>query len=207
MMSLYMIQRRVEKLEILLLTEESKDEDPIVDYKLFTEKEKDISDTIHLFHDIAVRLGHGELRACQYRIPYESDPNSNEEAREEAICNATPEEIMRIELEGEIWQKWIHLTPLLTEEEKAAIKEYNKAMNFFGSSLMMNGAEKGWWKGYSEEELDKLRAEYEEIMAKYGEKSYENSDMKPYVAGSGIPIEVLRKMDSTMANALEAKLR
>jgi len=73
----------------------------------------------------------------------------------------------------EIIEKCIRLTANLSEEEKAVVKKYNEVIMFFGNSMMMNGAEKGWCKGYTREELEELRARYEQIMARHGEKIYE----------------------------------
>jgi hypothetical protein len=182
-MSIAKLKKEVEIVQrAIKLKDKSKPQNAPFDYELLTHKEKEIADTIHLFHDIAVRLGHGELRACQYRIPIDYDPNFSREAREEAERNATPEELKRIELTFEIYEKWIRLTALLTPEEKDAIEKYN-----------------------SKTECEEARLYYEQIMAKYGEKSYEDSDMPPYLAGSGIPIDALRKMDSTFAEALEMR--
>jgi hypothetical protein len=176
------LKKEVEIIErALKLKDKSKPQKAPFDYELFTRKEREISDTIHLFHDIAVRLGHGELRACQYRIPIEYDPNFNGEAREEAEKHATPEEQRRIELEAEIYDKWTRLMLILTETENEAIKQYN------------------------ERPTEEARLYYEQIMAKYDAKSYEDSLMQSYEAGSGIPLDVLRKMDSVFAEALEMR--
>jgi len=186
MTSLNVISRKMRSLEDILLPKEKKPTGPDIDFLLFTHREKEIGDTIHLFHDIAVRLGHGELRACRYHIPIEYDPNFCLHAREEALMNASPEELERIGLEAEIYDKWIRLTALLTETEKDAVKEYNELIG-------------------SHNPTEEIRLYYEQIMAKYDAKSYEDSDMKPYLVGSGIPRDVFRKMDAAMATVLEAK--
>jgi len=72
-----------------------------------------------------------------------------------------------------IIEKCIRLTANLSEEEKAVVKRYNRVVTFFGNSLMMNNAEKGWSKGHTKEELIELRSLYEQIMAKHGERIYE----------------------------------
>lgn len=190
------MQRTVIKLEDLLLPKTEPDKGPTVDYELFTVKEQDIADTIHLFHDIAVRLGHGELRACRYHIPIENDPNCREEAWREALENATPEELKRIELQDEIWAKWIRLTSLVTEEEKDIIKQYNAMVR---DDKFSKPPFSGSHKPPNPEKLKEARLFYEQIMAKYGATSYEDNSMKSYVAGSGIPLDVLRKMDPTAA--------
>ncbi len=83
------------------------------------------------------------------------------------------EEMKIIETLHEIIEKCIRLTASLSEEEKAIIREYNDVVRFFGSNMMMSGAEKGWWKGFTEEERLELRVLYEQLMAKYGERIYE----------------------------------
>jgi len=202
MRDLYKFNRKLQALEVLLLPREEKPKGPTLDYSLFTPKERDISDTIHLFHDIAVRLGHGTLRACRYRIPIEHDPNSREEAREEALRDATPKEFERIELERVIMLKWIRLTPLLTEEEKDIIKRYNKLATIDKfSKPPYSGSVKP-----NLEEFREARLLYNQIMAKHNAENYEDHPMKPYIAGSGIPMKLMRKMDVTFANALEVKL-
>jgi hypothetical protein len=181
-MSFAKLKKEVEIVQrAIKLKDKSKPQKTPFDYALVTCKEREISSTTHLFHDIAVRLGHGELRACQYRIPIEYDPNFNGEARVEAEKHATPEELRRIELEAEIYEKWTRLMLILTETEKDAIKQYN------------------------ESSTEEARLYYEQIMAKYGDKSYEDFAMKPYLAGSGIPMDALRKMDSVFADALEMR--
>lgn len=83
------------------------------------------------------------------------------------------EERRIVETLGEILGKALRLTEVLSEEEKQQIKKYNEVARFFGSDLLMNGAKKEWWKGYTEQELAELRFQYDQIMAKYGEKTYE----------------------------------
>jgi len=83
------------------------------------------------------------------------------------------EEVQIIETLPKIIEKCIRLTANLSEEEKVIVKRYNDAVMFFGNSLMMKGAENGWCKGYTKEELEELRVRYEQVMAKHGEKIYE----------------------------------
>jgi F0F1-type ATP synthase beta subunit len=83
------------------------------------------------------------------------------------------EERQVIETLYEVIEKCIRLTANLSEEEKAIVKKYNRVVRFFGSSMMMNGAEKGGWEGHTKEELEELRVLYEGIMAEQGERIYE----------------------------------
>jgi len=101
------------------------------------------------------------------------DPVCNEEVRMECLEALNDEEMQVIGTLHRIMEKYIRLTANLSEEEKAVVKRYNRVVTFFGTSLMMNGAENGWCKGYTKEELEELRVHYEQVMAKHGEKIYE----------------------------------
>jgi len=158
---------------------------PPYDYSLMTPKERDIGDTIHLFHDIAVRLGKGTFMACKYRIPYRDSPSLNPEVMKECLEDATPEELERIQVEHDINDKWIRLTPLLSDEEKATIRKYNRMANDY---IFTHPP----YSGNNIEEPDptlfkQARFLYEHIMTKYNAKSYEDSTMRKYKAGTGIP--------------------
>lgn len=101
------------------------------------------------------------------------DPFVNEEVRMECLETLNDEERLVVETLYKVIEKCVRLTANLSEEEKTIVKRYNDVVMFFGNSLTMKGAEKGWWKGHTKEELGELRALYEQIMAKHGERIYE----------------------------------
>ena len=167
------IIKRIEKLEEQLGPPEP--EFLAVDFDLLIESENAyFSKRMDLLRTKARELGYGEknnkvswfdLRGC--------DPVSNEEVEIECLEVLSEEERRVIETLYEIIEKCIRLTANLSQEEKAIVKRYNKAVRFFGSNLMMKGAEKGWWNGHTKEELEDLRVRYEGIMAEHGERIYE----------------------------------
>jgi len=167
------VLRRIEKLE-----EQIKPLDPELppfDYDLLIESESDyFSKQMDLLRTKARELGYGDknnklgwfdLRGC--------DPVSNDEVRTECLESLDDEERQVIETFYKVIEKCIRLTANLSEEEKAVVKKYNRAVTFFGNSSMMNLAKRGGMKGYTKEELAELRVQYEQIMAKHGEKIYE----------------------------------
>jgi len=164
------ITRRLERLERKVNVVVAPKSLPF-DYDLLTPKEQDLSSVTHLLHDKAVELGYGKFEACRYH--FVRNPWLDHEVFEECVAAFTDEERLRYERANEIYEKCRRLTLCLTEEEKAMVKQYNEVSRFFGSSLAMNGAEKGWWKGHTKEELEELRVLYEQIMAKHGERIYE----------------------------------
>ena len=167
------IVRRVEKLEDQF--GQSQPELPSVDFDLLIEGEAAyFSKEMVLLRTKARELGYGDknnklnwfdLGGC--------DPFCNGEVRMECLEALNDEEVEIVETLHEIIEKCIRLTANLSEEEKEVVRKYNEVAMFFGNSLMMNGAAKGWWKGHTREELEELRARYEQIMAKHGEKVYE----------------------------------
>jgi len=167
------IIKRIEKLEEQVKPLEP--ELPPFDYDLLIESESAyFSKQLTLLRTKARELGYGDkdnkvswfdLRGC--------DPSSNEEVRMECLEALNDEENKVIETLHEVIEKCICLTANLSDEEKAIVKRYNKVVTFFGNRLMMNGAEKGWWKSHTKEELEELRVLYEQIMAKHGERIYE----------------------------------
>jgi len=167
------VLRRIEKLEKQLKPLEP--ELPPFDYGLLIESESDyFSKQMDLLRSKARELGYGDknnklgwfdLRGC--------DPVSNEEVRMECLEALNDEERQVIETFYEVIEKCIRLTANLSEEEKAVVKKYNRAVTFFGNSSMMNLAKHSGMKGFTKEELAELRVQYEQIMAKHGERIYE----------------------------------
>lgn len=167
------IIKRLEKLEEQIGPSEP--ELPPVDFELLIESESEFfSKRMDLLRTKARELGYGDknnksswfdLRGC--------DPVSNEEVEMECLEALNEEERLVIETLYEIIEKCIRLTVNLSAEEKAIVKRYNRVVRFFGSDLMMKGAEKGWWDGHTREELEELRARYEGIMTEHGERIYE----------------------------------
>lgn len=168
-MSLKMITKRLERLERKVNVVVAPENLPF-DYDLLTPEEQDLSSVTHLLHDKAVELGYGKLEACQYR--FVRNPWLDPEVFAECVAVFTDEERRRYERAIEIFEKCTRLTSCLTEEEKEAVKEYNHMVIFF----------KYGWKGrfmdckapdYTVEEFEEAKQRYSQIMAKYGEKTYE----------------------------------
>ena len=167
------IIERLEKLEEQIGSPEP--EFPPVEFELLIESEDAyFSKRMDLLRTKARELGYGDkknkvswfdLRGC--------DPVSNEQVELECLEALNAEERRVIETLYAILEKCIRLTANLSDEEKAIVKRYNKVVRFFGSSMMMRGAEQGWWDGHTKEELAELRVRYEGIMAEHGERIYE----------------------------------
>ncbi len=123
------------------------------------------------FLSLAGRLGFGKLEACQYRFDAGMNPWINHDVFESCLGALTSDERRRMELHYELTAKCLRLSKCLTEEEKEAVKEYNrltislrydwnKEFNFSDTSEV------------SQEDLDRAEQCYLQIMAKYGEKVY-----------------------------------
>jgi len=165
--------KRVERLEEQVKPLEP--ELPPIDFDLLIESESAyFSKRMVLLRTKARELGYGDRdnKVSWFDLGV-FDPVCNEEVEMECLEALNDEERQIIETLHLIIEKCIRLTANLSEEEKAVVKKYNNVVTFFGNSLMMNGAEKGWWKGHTKEELEELRVLYEQIMAKYGETIYE----------------------------------
>lgn len=168
------IVRRVERLEQQFKPFDTVELPPL-DYDLLIESEMEyFSKEMVLLRTKARELGYGDknnklswfdLGGC--------DPFCNEEVRMECLEALNAEEVKIVEILNEVIEKCIRLTANLSEEEKEIVKKYNEVVMFFGNSIMTKGAAKGWWKGHTKEELEEMRARYEQIMAKHGEKIYE----------------------------------
>ena len=167
------IIKRLERLEAQIGSPEP--EFPAVDFELLIESEDAyFSKRMDLLRTKARELGYGDknnkvswfdLRGC--------DPVSNAEVEMECLEALNDEERRVIETLYAIIEKCIRLTANLSAEEKAIVKRYNKVVRFFGSNLLMKGAEQGWWDSHTKEELAELRARYDGIMAEHGERIYE----------------------------------
>lgn len=171
------IVRRVEKLEQQI--EPLEPEVAPLDFDLLTETEQSyFTREMRLLRTKARELGYGDgpegnVHSRGWFDLGHFDPVSNEEVRMECLEALDEKEREVIETLGEIIGKGFRLTAVLSEEEKAQIKKYNEVIRFFGNDLMMDGAKKGRWKGYSEQDLVELRLQYDQIMAKHGEKIFE----------------------------------
>jgi hypothetical protein len=165
--------KRIERLEEQVKPCEP--ELPPFDFDLLIESESAyFSKRMRLLRCKARELGYGDRNNKVSWFDLRGfDPVCNEEVEMECLEALNDKERKVIETLHEIIEKCFRLTANLSEEEKAIVKKYNKVVTFFGNSLMMNGAEKGWWKGHTKEELEELRVLYEQIMVRYGEKIYE----------------------------------
>jgi len=167
------IIKRIEKLEEQYKPCEP--ELPSIDFDLLIKSESEyFSKETVLLRTKARELGYGDKNNKVSWFDLGGyDPAFNEEVRRECLEALNDGEVKIVETLYEIVEKCIRLTANLSEQEKEAVKKFNEVAMFFGNSIMMRGAEKGWWKGYTKEELDELRARYEQIMAEHGEKTYE----------------------------------
>ena len=165
--------KRIERLEEQLKPCEP--ELPPFDYDLLIESERDyFSKEMVLLRTKARELGYGDKNNKVSWFDLGGfDPVINDEVRMECLEALNDEERRVIETFYEVIVKCIRLTAKLSEEEKAIVKRYNRVVTFFGNSLMMNLAKRGGMKGYTREELSDLRVQYEQIMAKHGERIYE----------------------------------
>jgi hypothetical protein len=165
--------RRIERLEVQLKPLDP--ELPSVDFDLLVESEQAyFSREMRLLRTKARELCYGDgpeanLHSFGWFDLGDYDPVINDKVRMECLEALDEEERRIVETLGEIIGKALRLTALLSEEEKEQIKKYNDVARFFGSDLMMDGTK----KGYTEQELAELRFQYDQIMAKYGEKTYE----------------------------------
>ncbi len=167
------IIKRLEKLEEQIGSPEP--EFPPVDFELLIESESAyFSKRMNLLRTKARELGYGDKNNKVSWFDLRGfDPVSNEDVEMECLEILNEEERRIIEILYKIIEKCIRLPANLSEAEKALVKRYNRVVRFFESNLLIKGAEQGWWDGHTKEELEKLRARYEEIMAKHGERIYE----------------------------------
>jgi len=171
------IVRRVEKLEQQI--EPLEPEVPPLDFDLLTEAEQFyFTREMRLLRTKARELGYGDgpegnIHSLGWFDLGHFDPVSNEEVRMECLEALDEKEREVIETLGEIMGKGFRLTTVLSEAEKVQIKKYNEVVRFFGNNLVMELAKKGRIEGFTEQDLLDSRLQYGKIMAKYGEKNFE----------------------------------
>ena len=152
---------------------------PSVDFDLLVESEQAyFSREMRLLRTKARELGYGDgpeanLHSVGWFDLGDFDPVINRKVKMECLEALDEEERQIVETLGAIIGKALRLTKVLSEEEKALIRKFNDAARFFGSDLLMNGAKKEWRKDYTEQELAELRFQYDQIMDKYGEQTFE----------------------------------
>jgi hypothetical protein len=165
--------RRIEKLEVQLKPLDPRL--PQVDFGLLVESEQAyFSREMRLLRTKARELGYGDgpeanLHSVGWFDLGDYDPVINDEVRLECLEALDEKERQIVETLGKVVEKALRLTALLSEEEKEQIKKYNEVARFFGSYLMMGGTK----KRYTEQEFAELGFQYDQIMAKYGEKTIE----------------------------------
>jgi len=165
--------RRIEKLEVQLKSLDP--ELPSVDFDLLVESEQAyFSLEMRLLRTKARELGYGDgpeanLHSVGWFDLGDYDPVINDAVRMECLEALDEEERRIVETLGEIIGKALRLTAILSEDEKAKVRKFNQVARFFGSDLLMDGTK----KGYTEQEFAELGFQYDQIMAKYGEKTIE----------------------------------
>lgn len=165
--------RRIEKLEVQLKPLDP--ELPSVDFDLLVESEQAyFSREMRLLRTKARELGYGEgpeanLHSVGWFDLGDYDPVINDKVWMECLKALDREERGVIETLREIVWKALRLTEVLSEEEKGLIRKFNEVKRFLGSDLLMDGTK----KGCTEQDLAELRFQYDQIMAKYGEKTIE----------------------------------
>ena len=165
--------RRIEKLETRLKPLNPKL--PQVDFDLLVESEQAyFSREMRLLRMKARELGYGDgpeanLHSVGWFDLGDYDPVINDEVRMECLEALDEKERQIVETLGKVVEKALRLTAILSEEEKGVIRKFNEVARFFGSDLLMDGTK----KGYTEQEFAELGIQYNQIMAKYREKTYE----------------------------------
>lgn len=165
--------RRIERLEVQLKPLDP--ELPSVDFGLLVESEHAyFSREMRLLRTKARELGYGDgpeanLHSVGWFDLGDYDPVINDEVRMECLEALDEEERRIVETLGAIIGKALRLTAILSEDEKAKIRQFNALARFFDSNLLMDGTK----KGYTEQEFAELGFQYDQIMAKYGEKTIE----------------------------------
>jgi hypothetical protein len=167
------IIRRIERLEVQLKPLDP--ELPSVDFDLLVESEQAyFSREMRLLRTKARELGYGDgseanLHSVGWFDLGDYDPVINDKVQMECLEALDDEERGVVETLREIVWKVLRLTEVLSEEEKGVIRKFNEVARFLGSDLLMDGTK----KGYTEQEFADLGFQYDQIMAKYGEKTYE----------------------------------
>jgi hypothetical protein len=167
------VVRRVERLEGQI--HPSEPELPPIDFDLLIESENAyFSKQMTVLRTQARELGYGDKNNKVSWLDLGScDPVCSDRVREECLEALNYEGKKVIETLHLVIEKCLRLTANLSDEEKVAVKEYNKVTGFFGNSMLQNHAQKGWIPGHTREELAELRRRYELIMQKHGEPIYE----------------------------------
>ena len=148
---------------------------PSVDFDLLVESEQAyFSREMRLLRTKARELGYGDgpeanLHSVGWFDLGDYDPVINDEVQMECLEALDEEERQIVETLGKVVEKALRLTEVLSEDEKAKVRQFNAVARFFDSDLLMDGTK----KGCTEQEFAELRFQYDQIMAKYGEKTIE----------------------------------
>ena len=148
---------------------------PSVDFGLLVESEQAyFSREMRLLRTKARELGYGDgpednIHSVGWFDLGDYDPVINDEVRMECLEALEQKERQVVETLGKIVEKALRLTAILSEDEKAKVRQFNAVARFFDSDLLIDGTK----KGCTEQEFAELRFQYDQIMANYGEKTYE----------------------------------
>jgi len=148
---------------------------PSVDFDLLVESEQAyFSREMRLLRTKARELGYGDgPEANLHNVGWfdlgDYDPVINDKVQMECLEALDEEERQIVETLGKVVEKALRLTEVLSEDEKAKVRQFNAVARFFDSDLLMDGTK----KGCTEQEFAELRFQYDQIMAKYGEKTIE----------------------------------
>ena len=165
--------RRIEKLEVQLKPLDT--ELPSVDFGLLVESEQAyFSREMRLLRTKARELGYGDgpeanLHSVGWFDLGDYDPVINDEMRMECLEALDENERHIVETLGKVVEKAVRLTAVLSEEEKGVIRKFNEVKRFLGSDLLIDGTK----RRCTPQELAELQFQYDQIMAKYGEKTIE----------------------------------
>ena len=146
--------------------------------------------TIHLFHDVGVRVGLGSYAKCRYKFNYYDNPTCHMGPRKKCLDAMTPDELARVQLSHDIIEKWTRLNHRLTDEEKQAMRELYSCQSSASFPIDESPIQKQYWNPAMEErkqgilaaraKLPEAKELYKQIMAKYGEQHYFDCPIQPY---------------------------
>ena len=148
---------------------------PSVDFDLLVESEQAyFSREMRLLRTKARELGYGDgpeanLHSVRWFDLGDYDPMINRKVKMDCLNALGDEERGIVETLREILGKVFRLTEVLSEEEKCLIRKFNKVKRILGSNLLMDGTK----KGITQQEFAELDFQYDQIMARYGEKTFE----------------------------------
>ena len=148
---------------------------PSVDFDLLVESEHDyFSREMRLLRTKARELGYGDgpeanLHSVGWFDLGDYDPVINDKVRMECLEALDEKERQIVETLGKVVKKALRLTAILSEEEKGVIRKFNEMARFFDINLLMDGTK----RRCTQQELAELQFQYDQIMAKYGEKTIE----------------------------------